>query len=74
MISYFSFYRPVFMAQLLIAEFLFTCRLKKRKLFWLRYAASCILCLLFALFVPLYPNSALELSLIFIAKIGRAHV
>ncbi len=67
MISYFSFYRPVFMAQLLIAEFLFTCRLKKRKLFWLRYAASCILCLLFALFVPLYPNSALELSLIFIA-------
>lgn len=30
MINYFSFYRPVFMVQLLIAELLFTCRLKKR--------------------------------------------
>lgn len=67
MINYFSFYRPVFMAQLLIAEFLFTCRLKKRKFFWLRYAALCVLCLLFALFVPLYPRSAIELSLTFLA-------
>ena len=67
MINYFSFYRPVFMAQLLIAEFLFTCRLKKRKFFWLRYAALCVLCLLFALFIPLYPRSAIELSLTFLA-------
>lgn len=74
MISYFSFYRPVFMAQLLIAEFLFTCRLKKRKLFWLRYAASVAACLMFALFVPLYPSSAIGLSLTFIAMFSLTFV
>ena len=74
MISYFSFYRPVFMAQLLIAEFLFTCRLKKRKLFWLRYASSVAACLMFALFVPLYPSSAIGLSLTFIAMFSLTFV
>ncbi len=74
MISYFLFYRPVFMTQLLIAEFLFTCRLKKRKLFWLRYSASLALCLLFALFVPFYPNSAIGLSLVFIAMFSLTFV
>lgn len=67
MITYFSFYRPVFMAQLLIAEFLFTCRLKKRRLFWLRYAAAVAACMLFAVFVPMTPNTSMQLGLTFIA-------
>lgn len=67
MITYFSFYRPVFMAQLLIAEFLFTCRLKKRRLFWLRYLVAVVACMLFAVFVPMTPNTSMQLGLTFIA-------
>ena len=67
MINYFSFYRPVFMVQLLIAELLFTCRLKKRGMFWLRYIAAVAVCMLFATFVPLYPKTSMQLGLIFIA-------
>ena len=67
MINYFSFYRPVFMVQLLIAELLFTCRLKKRGMFWLRYIAAVAVCMLFATFVPMYPNTSIQLGLIFIA-------
>lgn len=66
MINYFSFYRPVFMLQLLIAEFLFTVRLRKRRLFWLRFCAGAAICLLFATFVPLSPNSFIELGLTFV--------
>ena len=45
MISYFAFYKVIFMVQLLIAEALFTFRLRRRSFFWLRWGLSAALCL-----------------------------
>lgn len=66
MISFFSFYKPLFMVQLLISEFLFTCRLKKRSFFSLRYSAMCVVCLAVSALIAVQPENAVELSGIFI--------
>ena len=66
MISWFSFYKPLFMAQLLLAEFLCTCRLPRRSGFWLRYAVTVAVCLLFSVLIPGEPDGPVGLSLIFL--------
>ena len=57
----------MFMAQLLIAEFLFCCRLRRRSYFWLRYLCVIVLCLGLSVAIIWTPENALELSVIFIA-------
>lgn len=66
MISWFSFYKLLFMAQLLLAEFLCTCRLPRRSGFWLRYAVTVAVCLLFSVLIPGEPDGPVGLSLIFL--------
>lgn len=66
MISYFSFYKPLFMFQLLAAEYLTTCRLPRRKWFWLRYALTVAGCFAFSVLLPGEPQSAIGLSFIFL--------
>lgn len=65
MISYFSFYKPLFMLQLLIAEFLFTFRLPKRSKFFLRFSLMVVLCFALSILLPFVPEGALSLSLLF---------
>lgn len=65
MISYFFFYKPLFMAQLLIAEFLFTCRLPRRRAFWLRYSFMAAICLLVSAVILWQPSGAIGLSIMF---------
>ena len=64
--SYFVLYRPVFMLELLAAEFLFTLKLRKRSYFVLRYILSAVSCVAFAAFVPLKPEGAVSLSVVFL--------
>ena len=66
MISYFAFYKVIFMVQLLIAEALFTFRLRRRSLFWLRWCLSAALCLACAALFPWEPQGPISLSLIFL--------
>lgn len=42
------FYKMIFCVEVLVAEFLFTFRLKKRKHFALNYAAACAVCIAFS--------------------------
>ena len=56
MISYFSLYKPLFMFELLVAEFMFTCRLTRRPMYWLRLALSCFVCLAVSS-IPLQPKT-----------------
>ena len=51
-------YKVVFMAELLVAEFLFTLRLKRRSKFWLRFAAMCVVGLLLAWLFPIVSYNA----------------
>ena len=67
MISFFAFYKPLFMFQLLIAEFLFCRRLRRRSRFWLRYLLAAAACFVFSIVLVFTPDNAFELSLIFIA-------
>ena len=66
MITLFSFYKPLFMFQLLAAEFLFCCRLRRRSHFWLRYALAVILCFGFSVALVWQPDNAIGLSVIFL--------
>ena len=66
MISYFAFYKVIFMVQLLIAEALFTFRLRRRSLFWLRWCLSAALCMACAALFPWEPQGPVSLSLIFL--------
>lgn len=66
MISYFSFYKPAFMIQLLLAEFLFMHRFPKRKYFIYRYIGMIVLSMIFSIFIPIVPKDALTLSLTFL--------
>ncbi|MBR4210596.1 MAG: sensor histidine kinase [Lachnospiraceae bacterium] len=66
MIHYFSFYKPLFMAQLLVAEFLFSCRLPRREHFWLRYAAMAAIAMGISAVLPWQPQTAPELSAAFL--------
>lgn len=62
----FAFYKPVFMAELLIVEYLFTCRLRKRRYFLLRYAVTVALCMAAAIAIPFHPQNSVSLSCIFL--------
>ena len=65
--SYFTFYKPIFMIELLVIEFIFTFRLAKRKYFALRYVALDALCLTFSVVLPVQPKNAVMLSSVFLA-------
>lgn len=60
-------YKVVFMAELLVAEFLFTLRLKRRSKFWLRFAAMCVVGLLLAWLFPIVSYNAFYSSVMFLA-------
>lgn len=60
-------YKNLFMAELLVAEYLFTFRLKKRKFFLLRAAISCVACLSAAFFFPILSYNAFYSSTMFLA-------
>ena len=60
-------YKVVFMAELLVAEFLFTLRLKRRSKFWLRFAAMCAVGLLLAWQFPIVSYNAFYSSVMFLA-------
>lgn len=47
------FYKPLFLAELLIAELIFTHKLRRRSHFFLRLLVSAVLCALFAFSIPL---------------------
>lgn len=64
--SYFSFYKPLFMAELLIIEFLFTYRLRKRRYFIWRYLAVAAVCMAVAIVIPWQPKEPVTLSCIFL--------
>lgn len=60
-------YKVVFMAELLVAEFLFTLRLKRRSKFWLRFAAMFVVGLLLAWLFPIVSYNAFYSSVMFLA-------
>lgn len=62
-----SLYKIVFMAELLVAEFLFTLRLKRRRKFWLRFAAMCVVGMLIAWLFPIVTYNAFYSSVMFLA-------
>ncbi len=62
-----SLYKIVFMAELLVAEFLFTLRLKRRRKFWLRFAAMCVVGMLLAWLFPVVTYNAFYSSVMFLA-------
>lgn len=64
-ISSLFYYRIVFMAELLIAEAIFTFRLKKRKNFPLRVALCILVAISFAFALPIIEYSAAYCSLMF---------
>ena len=57
--SGFPFYKVLFVAEILVAEFLFMFRLKKRKGYPLRLAAVTVVALTAAFFIPLADNAVL---------------
>lgn len=59
-------YKNIFMIELLISEFMFTFRLKKRKKFFLRVFISIIVCILSALFFPIISYNAFYSSMMFL--------
>ncbi len=65
MISYFTLYKPLFTLELLVAEYLYTSRLHRRPLFWLRYALSALMCL-GASILPWQPRTSLEMAFAFL--------
>ena len=65
MISYFALYKPLFMIELLAAEYMFTCRLKRRPLYWLRFALAALACLGISL-IPWQPGTPLTMAALFL--------
>ena len=65
MISSLSFYKVLFMIEILIAEFLFSFRLKKRNHFVLKYIIGVICSLLVAFIFPTLGDNALLSSVMF---------
>lgn len=66
-INAFFWYKAVFMAELLIAETLMICRLKKRKAFALRSIAAFLLCIGAAFAMPVADDGALYATFMYIA-------
>ncbi len=62
------------MAQLLIAELLFTVRLRKRSKFWLRYLLLVAVCMAIAILIPVQPTNAIELSAVFLGLFAVTYV
>ena len=65
MVSYFTLYKPLFTLELLIATQLYTCRLKRRPRFILRYALGALLCLGVSA-LPWQPGTPLEMPAAFL--------
>lgn len=64
----FEFYKSfLFVAELLLAEFMFIYRLKRRRFFALRAMAGVAACFLFAFLFPVVSDNALYCSLIFLS-------
>lgn len=64
-VNAFFWYRLVFMAELIVAEWMYAFCLKKRKLYWLRSLGAVAVCLCAALFIPVPWRNALYSSLLF---------
>lgn len=62
----FFLYKPIFMAELLVAEIIFTYHLKRRRLFCLWLPLAILACFGFALAVPVFAYDAFGSSFIFI--------
>ena len=60
-------YKILFMAELLVAEYLFTLRLKRRNKFWLRFACMCVCGMLLAWLFPVVSYNAFYSSVMFLA-------
>lgn len=60
-------YRLVFLAELLISEWLFTFKLKKRPYFFARAAASIFTCYIIAFLFPIFSFDALYISFMFVS-------
>ena len=58
-------YKLVFMAELFLAEFIFTWKLKKKKFYWIRILIVGAICAGIAMAVPILQYSALYSSLLF---------
>lgn len=66
MFSYLFFYKMLFAAEILVAEFLFTFRLKKRSRFPLRFALCAAACIIIAAFFPDGPQAFWYSSITFL--------
>lgn len=65
MITNLDLYKILFIVEIIIAEFLFTFRLKKKKKFLLRYSLSLVLLLLITILIPIISVDALFSSFLF---------
>lgn len=63
--SQLAMYRPIFMVQLLIAEWLFAINLSRRSHFFIRIMISIVVCVLLAIFLPILGYNAISSSLMF---------
>ncbi len=64
-LSQLAMYRPIFMAQLMFAEGLFTTNLSRRSHFFLRLIVSVVACILASVFFPILAYNAIFSSLMF---------
>lgn len=62
-----ALYKNVFMAELLVAEFLFTFRLKRRSRYWLRVICVAIVCFATSFLFPINDYNAFYSSFMFLA-------
>lgn len=60
-------YKSIFTAELLIAEWLFTFRLKKRKYYPLRFAGLCVVCEGVSFALPILGYNAFFSSVLFLS-------
>ena len=72
MITYFALYKPLVTLELLIAEYIFTCRLKRKPMFWFRYLLSVTACLVLSL-IPWQPQTPMGLVSVFLLLFGMTY-
>ena len=60
----------VFMLELLAAEYIFLCRLKRRRAFWVRLSLSYLACIAVTLFFPVLAYNAAYASVMFLLLFG----
>ncbi len=64
MITYFTFYKPIFIIELLASEYLFMCHLRRRPAFLLRFTLAMGSCLLISA-IPWHPGDPLSMAGVF---------